>query len=84
MSFVASAVVGHSNILNLSAIGNVKKYGETFPSSVKRALRSVLNIAHWIKKWYSVSIAGSAAGGKHGQGVPGQVGHGGAGPGRQY
>ena len=30
-----------------------------------------------------MSIAGSAAGGKHGQGVPGQVGHGGAGPGRR-
>ena len=86
ISFVVSADVGHSSILNLSVSDRVKKYGESFPILVNRQLRSALNIAHSTKKWYSVSIARPVTcwGDEQAQGVPGQEGHVGGGPRRQY
>ena len=90
-SFVENAVVGQSSVLNFSVDDRVKKCGESCPSLVKRQSRSASNMAHWTKKWNSVSIAGSETSrpGKQAQRVPGQVGHcggggGGRGPGRQY
>ena len=65
-SLTFTAVTGHRIVLNLSNNDNVAKVGFRRSNFLKKQLRSLENMGHSTKKWYSVSTGANGGGGEVG------------------